>query len=500
MGGKRRAAPRIAPGDELRPISVPAVRVRALNRAPIEPSRELVLYWMIAARRTRYNFALQHAAEWAALLDRPLLVLEPLRAGYRWASERFHRFVLDGMADNQAALARGPVGYYPYLEPVAGAGHGLLAALAVRAAVVVTDDYPGFFLPRMVASAAAIPARLEAVDGNGLYPLRATDRVFTTAASFRRHLQATLPDQLADAPRPGPLVGRGLPRLDRLPAAIITRWPPVELARRAALAAAVGGPPAVTARGGSRAAGRRLTEFLDRRLDGYAERRNHPAADAQSHLAPYLHFGHISAHQLFAELMAREGWGPHRLAERPTGSRTGWWGASADAEAFLDQLITWRELGFNAAAHLPGYDRFDTLPAWARATLEAHRRDPRPVRYSREQLERAETGDPLWNAAQTQLLRDGTIHNYLRMLWGKKVLEWSPSPRRALALLLDLNNRYAVDGRDPNSVNGVFWIAGRYDRAWGPARPIFGTVRYLSSAAAARKLDLGDYLERYRPG
>jgi deoxyribodipyrimidine photo-lyase len=172
---------------------------------------------------------------------------------------------------------------------------------------------------------------------------------------------------------------------------------------------------------------------------------------------------------------------------------------SAPAEAFLDQLVTWRELAFNTSALREDHDAFESLPAWARRTLAKHGRDPRPVRYTAAQFERAETHDSLWNAGQRQLLREGRLHNHVRMLWGKKILEWSERPEDALAVMLDLNNRYALDGRDPNSCGGIFWVLGRYDRPWGPERPILGTVRYMSSKNTARKVRVRDYLRRYGP-
>jgi deoxyribodipyrimidine photo-lyase len=198
-----------------------------------------------------------------------------------------------------------------------------------------------------------------------------------------------------------------------------------------------------------------------------------------------------------AAVLRADGWDPSKLAKKPTGSKAGWWGASVPAEAFLDELVTWREVGLNAARHLPDYTRYESLPAWARKTLADHAPDPRPHRYGREQLAAAATHDEVWNAAQRQLLRDGRIHNYLRMLWGKKVLEWSASPEEAMDTLFWLNDRWALDGRDPNSVSGIMWILGRYDRAWGPERPIFGKIRYMASANTARKLDLKPYLARW---
>jgi len=252
-------------------------------------------------------------------------------------------------------------------------------------------------------------------------------------------------------------------------------------------------------KGGSDAAEEGLDLFIHRKLHRYEEDRNHPDEDVTSGLSPYLHFGHISAHEVFHTVMDQEGWYMDRLGPKPTGKRSGWWGVSPDAEAFLDQLVTWRELGFNMCALKRDYDQYESLPDWALETLNEHARDPRDPMYTQEAFERSETHDPLWNAAQSQLLRQGVMHNYLRMLWGKKILEWSPDPRQALNIMIELNNKYALDGRDPNSYSGIFWILGRYDRAWGPIRPIFGKIRYMSSKNTARKLRLEDYLYRFSP-
>lgn len=477
--------------------AIPDVRIRAINDAPVS-SGDYVIYWMTAARRTRYNFALQRAVSLARERSAGVLVLEALRVDYRWASDRLHAFVLQGMRDNATALRDTPVAYYPYVERAAGAGSGLLRALAERACAIVTDDYPCFFLPRMTRRAGGlVDVRLEAVDGNGIYPMRATDRVFTTAASFRRHLHKELAPHLGCLPTAQPARRRGLAACE-VPSEIARRWEPkipddgvlqqLDIDHTVA---------PVNTTGGSRAATDTLRSFLDARLALYADERNQPSTDAQSHLSPYLHFGHISTHQVFVELMERDSWSPDRLAHKPTGSRAGWWGTSAPTEAFLDELITWREIGFNKCAHDPNYASFTSLPRWARTTLDDHASDPRPHRYTLGQFRAAQTHDPIWNAAQRQLVREGAIHNYLRMLWGKKILEWASSPRHALKVMLELNNRYALDGRDPNSYSGIFWVLGRYDRAWGPERPIFGKVRYMSSDSTARKLRLDDYLERY---
>lgn len=464
--------------------AVPAIRISARTEYPPRPDGAFVLYWMISARRTRRNFGLQRAVEWCRRLGRPLLVLEPLRAGYRYASDRIHRFVIDGMRDNALAFSKSRAVYFPYLEPVPDAGKGLLAALAKDACLVVTDEFPAFFLPRMVAAAAKqLRVRLETVDSNGVVPLRAPGRLFTAAHSFRSWQAKSLAPFLAERPEEEPLAGLGdLPRLSRLPAGIARRWP-------AAPASALGGDlsdfpidhslPPVPLRGGAGAAAERLEEFLGDGIARYDEDRDHPDRNVTSGLSPWLHFGHVSSFDVLAALESS--------------------GQAPGATAFFDQLVTWRELGLNFCFHRPDdYASFSSLPDWARNTLEKHRKDPRPALYTHAQLENAQTDDRVWNAAQNELRKSGRIHNRLRMLWGKKVLEWTRSPRTAFEWLVEWNDRYAIDGRDPNSYSGIAWCFGRYDRPW-PERPVFGNVRAMSSKRAEEKLDLERYLDRWAP-
>ncbi len=476
----------------------------ARNRAAERSRASYVLYWMIGARRLTHNGALEHALSRAAEHRLPLLIVEPLRVDYRWASARLHAFVLQGMADNAAECARAGVTYWPYVEPEPGAGKGLLAELARHAAVVVTDEQPGFFLPHMVQAAARkLDVRLVTVDGCGVLPLRAAEREYPTAALFRRHLQRQVGRFLLEVPEPSPLQGyaRGPAQV---PAEVVDRWPAATPALLAAAPSALRAlaidhsVAPVAERGGAAAATAALRTFLEGRLSHYHEARNQPEREVASGLSPYLHFGHLSVHQVVAEVAAAVGWDPARLlGAKVTGSREGFWGLPPAAESFFDELLTWREVGYGFAFHRADYDRYESLPAWAQKSLEEHAADPRSPCYSPAQLEAAATADPLWNAAQRQLCAEGKIHNYLRMLWGKKILEWTESPRQALQVMIELNNKYALDGRDPNSYSGIFWTLGRFDRPWAPIRPIFGCIRYMSSTNTARKVSVKGYVARY---
>lgn len=484
---------------------VPAIRIRPASPHSVRAEGEFVLYWMTTARRLSSNFSLQRALDWCEHLGKPLVIFEPIGCRARWSCDRFHQFVLQGMRDQHAACEKKQIAYLPYVEPKPKAAASVMRGLADRAAVIVTDDFPCYIVPSMIAAMAKQSrVLLEAVDGNGLLPMRAADKVFPSAYAFRRYLQKGLLPHLSEQPQDDPFRKRKLvPLPNAMWQEIIKFATPADEELLSGTAAALAKLPidhrvsAASSDGGETAAKRVLKQFLSARLSRYADERNQPEADAASGLSPYLHFGHIGVYQIFQTVTKAEDWTPETVSKTSNGSKEGWWNLSLNAESFLDELITWRELGYNFCSHRDDYDRYESLPEWAQATLQKHAEDVRPVVYTPEQLESAETGDELWNAAQRQLMREGRMHNYLRMLWGKKVLEWSPTPQEALATLIDLNNKYAVDGRNPNSYSGIFWIFGRYDRPWGPERKIFGTIRYMSSANTTRKLDVKGYLARY---
>ena len=318
--------------------------------------------------------------------------------------------------------------------------------------------------------------------------------------------RAELPSHLDGAPMPTPLasgLGRGTVHLPGAVASTFGFASEAELGSPDALVAALPidhSVGAIEERGGDAAGAERLARFLRRKLASYHEDRSHPDDDVASGLSAHLHFGHVGAHQVLAAVAERTDWTPAKLAPKAHGSREGWWNASEAADAFLDELVTWRELGFARCHHTDDFARWEGVPAWAKKTLDEHLSDRRPALHGLDVLERGETEDAVWNAAMRELRETGRIQNYLRMVWGKKTLEWHAHPREAFEVLIHLNDKYAIDGRDPNTYTNIGWVFGAYDRAWGPERKIFGKVRYMKSEATVKKLRMKEWLARWGPG
>jgi deoxyribodipyrimidine photo-lyase len=483
---------------------VPEQRIQRLNKHPIRPDGAFVVYWMTAFRRLRYNFALERAVETANQLGQPLLIFEAVRTNYRWACDRFHRFLIDGMIDNAERVAQSAAAYCGYVEPCPNHGHGLMESIAKQACVVVTDDYPCFFHPKLYSRIAKDwDCAIEIVDSNTILPMREADRTFTVAHSYRRHMQKVVHAEMPSFPLESPLERLTTKKLKRLPDKWNDTWGLAldreclkSLKKLDISALPIDHAVEAVDRGGEVEGGKVLDRFLKQRLKTYANDRNEPELAGSSWLSPYMHFGNVSPHEVFLGLAKACDWDPSQLS-KPNGKMNGFWNMGEDAEAFLDQLMTWREIGFNMCAREPQFDRYESLPDWAQETLADHVNDKRPYVYSMDQFDMAQTHDPLWNAAQNQLRREGRIHNYLRMLWGKKILHWTETPRDALKVMIHLNNKYALDGRDPNSYSGIFWVLGRYDRAWGPERPIFGKIRYMTSESTQSKYSVKQYIRQY---
>jgi deoxyribodipyrimidine photo-lyase len=479
-------------------VSYKQARLRRLNDVPLPTAGDYVLYWMQAYRRLERNHALDYALRCSEELGKPLVVYEGLRIDYPWASRRLHRFILEGMQDNAVRAAALGLNYWPFVERAKGEGRGLLRALSERASLVVTDDFPCFIVPAQT-QALAVKAQVPvfAVDSNSLVPLSLLGPAVSAAAHLRPRIHKAFaeawPQRAAARPRiPDVATKRVKPPF--------AAWSTEDVAGFVdTLPLDPSVPPVAQTPGGTKAARARLRDFVSKRLRGYAEERSEPRSPAEGHasgLSPYLHFGHISIEEVVEAVLATTGkWTPQELRLHNRGKRQGFFCDDADVNSFLDEALTWRDVGFqwHWSRRQDAASLETALPAWALQTLGAHAADPRPFVYSADALENGATHDPLWNAAQRELVATGAIHNYLRMLWGKKVLEWSASPAEAYRTLEQLNNKYALDGRDPNSYTGILWCFGLFDRPWPPERKVFGGVRYMSSENTARKFDLKPY-------
>ena len=348
-------------------------------------------------------------------------------------------------------------------------------ALARRAALVVTDFFPTFIQPRQLKRLRdKTDTPVIAVDSATVVPLRAHERTYSTARSIRPILMDALPHQLFAVDDAEPRVRRPIEiPFDQLLGADTTDAGIAALVAQCDIDHSVA--PSPTIRGGERAARDRLAAFVAHGLPRYRDRSD-PNVDATSRLSAHLHFGTISIQEVL--LTARAA------------------GPAESYAKFLDEALTWRELAHNLVFKTPKHRTLDAVPAWARKELDDHSADSRPALYTDQQLEHGLTGDALWNAAQRSLVRDGEIHNYMRMLWGKSVLLWTENAARALRVLEHLNHKYALDGRDPNSYGGILWCFGLFDRPFY-RRPIFGTVRYMSLKAAAGKFDTQAYIARF---
>jgi photolyase PhrII len=458
-------------------------RTRALNAAPCRSGGEFVLLWLHHAVRGHENPALDVALHMAAWLRRPVLAYQGLGAGHRFDSDRSHRFILEGARDAAAELAQlgvRHVFWLPMTEGESGAGtasaHSPLPALVARACVVVTDDVPAPPWPRWSARLAGrSPVAMLAVDSACIVPMALSAQRPERAFAFRQRFAAEFLRRIGPPPAsapaaPGPFAG-------------VLGFEPFDLAGD--LDAAIAGcaidhaiAPVAHSVGGSVAGYARWRRFRDEGLARYHRQRNDAALPwplGVSRLSPYLHHGHVAATRIAREAAQAGG---------------------AGVDKFFDELWVWRELAWHWCAHTADPESLAALPEWAQATLADHARDPRPAWRPADVLAAGASGEPLWDLAQRSLLRHGELHNNLRMTWGKALLAWSASPAQALARLVDLNHRYALDGNDPASYGGLLWCLGLFDRPFTPPRTVIGSVRPRPLAAHARRLDMTTYAAR----
>jgi deoxyribodipyrimidine photo-lyase len=448
-------------------------RVVQLNDKSPKGNARYVLYWMQMYKRVDCNHALIFAIRKANELKLPIVVYEGLKYYYPWASDRIHTFILEGVEEKRKTFAKLGIRYIFYLQSDASAPKNTVAALARDAAVIVTDDYPCFIIPehnRRIAERADIP--VYAVDSNGVIPESKFDKEEYAAYTIRPKINKLLDRYLRLLPAETveiPSIGLEVD----CPETVVTADNIGDHVAGCDIDHSV--PPSEQYHGGTASGRMRLEKFVSEILPDYDRARNKPDRDGSSRLSSYLHFGFLSPIEI--ALAVQE-------SEAPQESK----------DAYLEELIVRRELSFNLTRHNPAYDSLAALPTWVHKTMREHIDDERQFTYTLEQLEAGETHDELWNAAQREMVVTGEMHNYVRMLWGKNVIAWSPSYEVAFETLVHLNNKYCLDGRDPNSYAGILWCFGKHDRPW-MERPVFGTIRYMTSGSTGKKFDSKKYIE-----
>ena len=446
---------------------VKRTRMRPLNQE--RPGPGPVIYWMGRDQRVRDNWALLYAQEVALSLHRSLGVVFCLAPAFLGATLRQYGFMLKGLREVARDLNDLNMPFFL----LQGKPPQELARFVKNHQVgAVVSDFSPLRLVREWRSTAAqnLTVSLEEVDAHNIVPCWvASPKAEYGAYTLRPKLKRLLPEFLEEFPTPvrHPLTWEGeRPEIpwENLPAALAIDFSVPEVSWLTP---------------GARAARARLEHFLEHKLPFYGERRNDPTQDGQSNLSPYLHFGQLAPQRVALEV------------EDHTGH-------DASREAFLEELIVRRELADNYCFYQPHYDNFVGFPAWAQKTLNQHREDRRDYLYSLEALESARTHDELWNAAQREMVQRGKMHGYLRMYWAKKILEWTPSPEEAQSQAIYLNDKYELDGRDPNGYAGIAWsLGGVHDRAWFE-RPIFGKIRYMSYKGCRSKFNVEAYINQNR--
>jgi len=443
---------------------IPRERLKALNSLRGQ-SRDCVLYWMQASQRSEDNHALEFAIDQANDLGKPVIAFFGLTDDYPDANERHYSFMLDGLREVKRSLEDRGIKFIVVHRPPDKA----ILPIAARACLVVVDrGYTRIQKEWRAEVAENIDCPLIQVESDVVVPVEEVSSkeeygAFTIRPKIKRKLEQYLL----------PLTKRTV-RHDSL------NWRVAAessadldgVTKRLKIDRAVGRIDAF--RGGSGQAKKHLRRFISEKLDHYPELSNDPTADCLSNLSPYLHFGQISPLKIALEVKKKK---------------------SPGEEAFLEELIVRRELSMNFVFFNSRYDGFECLPPWAVKTLSEHAKDEREYVYSQADFEAARTHDPYWNAAQREMMRQGKMHGYMRMYWGKKILEWTESPQQAFKIALYLNNRYELDGRDPNGFTGVAWCFGKHDRAWSE-RPVFGKIRYMNARGLRRKFNIDDYVRR----
>lgn len=444
---------------------IQATRIHLLNNNP-EQQNHYVLYWMQQSQRVEYNHALEHAVIEANRLHLPLIVLFCLVPDFPDAQYRHYVFMVQGLIEVKKSLyERGISMYLMYGEPEQS-----VVSLALDAALIVTDrGYLRIQRQWRTAIASRVKCLMVEVESDCIVPVEvASPKEQYSAGTIRPKISRILREFLV----PVKNVPLGKDSLSIKCDAGLFPGSVQKVVQKLTCDRSV--PEIQDITGGYSSAQERLSSFIHHKLDRFGDLRNDPSLEYCSGLSPYIHFGQISALQVALEVKQTN---------------------SPGKDAFLEELIIRRELAYNFVWYNNKYDSYESMPAWARTTLDVHKKDKRDPLYSENELENATTHDHYWNAAQREMVFSGKMHGYMRMYWGKKLIEWMKTPQDAYRFALYLNNKYELDGRDPNGYAGIAWCFGKHDRAW-KERSIFGKIRYMNAAGLERKFDIDGYREK----
>jgi len=446
-------------------------RVKALNDGKFNKNGKFVIYWMSQSHRANFNHSLEFAIELSNAYRKPLLVYFPITDRYKYSNARYYKFMLDGILEAKKSIEERGIKFV--IEKVDDIKQRVVEISRDAFALITDKAYLKFYrrLNRYVAEKLDIP--VYEVESDVCVPVEvASDRLEPYAFGLRKKIYSIMDAFIVELkPREVKIKSVSLD----FGIGELTLKDSLEILDILNIDKSVSLSPFV---GGYSQARKYLEEFIERKLHKYKDFRSHPELDYQSNLSPYLHFGQISPIEVVLEVLSK-------------------YGKDENVDSFFNELIVWRELARNFCYYNPNYNHYEGIPDWAKETLEEHKKDRREYIYTLEELENAKTHDEYWNAAQLELLKTGKMHNYMRMYWCKKIIEWTDDPKQAFDIACYLNDKYELDGRDPNGYAGISWCFGTHDRPW-KERKIFGKVRYMSASGLEAKFDIKKYVEKVK--
>jgi deoxyribodipyrimidine photo-lyase len=446
-------------------------RVKALNDGKFNENGKFVIYWMSQTHRANFNHSLEFAIDLSNAYRKPLLVYFPITDRYKYSNARYYKFMLDGILEAKKSIEERGIKFV--IEKVDDIKQRVVEISRDAFALITDKAYLKFYrrLNQYVADKLDIP--VYEVESDVCVPVEiVSDRLEPYAFGFRKKIYSIMDAFIVELkPREVKIKSVSLD----FGIGELTLKDSLEILDILNIDKSVSLSPFV---GGYSQARKYLEEFIERKLHKYKDFRSHPELDYQSNLSPYLHFGQISPIEVVLEVLSK-------------------YGKDENVDSFFNELIVWRELARNFCYYNPNYNHYEGIPDWAKETLEEHKKDRREYIYTLEELESAKTHDEYWNSAQLELLKTGKMHNYMRMYWCKKIIEWTDDPKKAFDIACYLNDKYELDGRDPNGYAGISWCFGTHDRPW-KERKIFGKVRYMSASGLEAKFDIKKYVEKVK--